>query len=204
MKSNDQRPCYSTSLLRQMFALFDYAFREGVLNAAHLGDNVVCEEFLREYKLRPVFVLLDTPRKISWTEWRFVIGRWASSRHLAMLTKKFLTRRGYNWYVQALYRVVQDFYFRGIEEWLKYSNPLSLEVFKGKARVHWAPMGRTRFKAISNADFIAMAQEFAYARMSVVREVGDNVSTATYELFAKEIWWAKYRDEDLNAVPGDY
>lgn len=204
MKNNDDRPLYSTTLLRQTFSLFDYAFREGVFDAATFGDNVVCEEFLKKYKQKPVFALLNTPREISWTEWRFVIGRWAALRHLGALTSKFLTRRGYTWFIRALYRVVQDFYFRGIEEWLQYSNPLSLEVFRGRVRVHWVPTNRTRFKTIRPDEFIAMAQEFAYSRMSVAKEVEDDVASANYELFAKEIWWAKYRDEDFTTVPGDY
>lgn len=121
----------------QLFSLFDFAYKKGVIDASEINDDVFCHDFLERRKAPDVFGTLDCPHEMDEDEWIFTVKRWCLTNH-----KKLL----YDWLVspstcfsnfKVAYSVVQGFYVEGVKDWLEYENMNLIEVFKTRTGAKW-------------------------------------------------------------------
>ena len=172
----------------QMLSLFDYAFKKGVLDAADMRDEYYCTEFIRKRESTVSYGTLDNPYDMDWKEWKLTLNRWCAMGRLAHLYQNFIGRINRPGYLMVVLPITQDFYVMGIKEWLEYSNPRPLEVFRTQSKVHWKPIDGKTMSKIKNDNLVTLAQEFAYNRSHRVDELEDLITPKAYEVFGLELW----------------
>lgn len=181
----------SRTMATQILSLFDYAFKKGVVDAYETGDEFFCLDFINKRESTLTYGYLNYPYDMQWKEWKFAVGRWCEMAHgCRNLFHRHISRMIGSGYASALLPLVQDFYIMGIKEWLEYSNPLPLEIFKTQVKVHWKPIGDKTMRKMTKDEIVGLAQEFAYKRGHRSKELGDSISPSAYELFSSEIWRA--------------
>lgn len=139
---------------------FDTCFKQGVIDAYELGDDYEAEEFLAQKRADWSFGLLGKAMDMDWQAFRFTLYWWARNKHMSYLADSYLfnvRRKGHLW---CFLPYCMRFYLMGVEEWLAYPEPSRLELFKGKAKVHWNPKLPSRQITIN--DIITYMHDFAY------------------------------------------
>lgn len=140
---------------------FDLCFKQGVIDAKEFNDDASAKEFLDSHKESWDFGLLGVDDFDGWQEWRFVLYRWGRQHRMTKFSENYIyriTKKNYLWYFLPF---CMRFYLMGIEEWLKYPNPVRIELFKKESKVHWMPV-QSNLRKMTTNDFISYMQEFVY------------------------------------------
>lgn len=171
---------------KKMILLFDYCFKQGVLDACAVEDDYAVQEWVNErFKDGKYGVLSDPDNTFEWKHWRFVLYRWCRNIRLPSLGEGYIdrVRSTSNFYFVAL-PMAMRFYIMGVQEWLEYPNPNNTVVFKQTAKIHWKPVPK-HLKKMNVDDFISYIQEFVYEAKN--RE-NKEASDASYDSFAMAMW----------------
>ncbi len=172
--------------------LFDACFKQGVLDACKLGDDITAREFISSHKDSFTFGLLGDELEYDWQMFRFVLYRWARMYKLKALAENyilFIRSKNYLW---ALLPYCMQFYLMGIEEWIAYPNPSRIGLFKANIKVHWDVNYPVR--KFTLPDYLSYMHEicFAYQRLpdeekQVSMSVMDGYCIALYNLTRKYV-----------------
>ena len=125
----------------QVIRLFDSCFKRGVLDAMSQDDDYGVAEWLDRHKTAGDYGLVYDDENFDFRRWRFTIERWAREDRLGSVGDTYLSsmylRKKNNTFLYAVLPMTMRFYMMGVEEWLEYPNPLSLEVFRATRKIHW-------------------------------------------------------------------
>lgn len=173
--------------ITQILALFDYAYKRGVVDAYEEGDDARCEKFVEEMSQSSEYGLLADDFRMSTREWKFIVGSWCHERRLIRLQTKYIERIYAKNHLAAILPVVQDFYVRGVKDWLEYPNPTRVEVFKNSSRAKWLISGRDR-KIMTPYDYASKVQEFCFNRERRAIKGLEELPKEAFMNFSSEIW----------------
>lgn len=169
----------------QVIRLFDSCFKRGVIDACSQDDDYGVKEWLERHKTTGGYGLVYDDENFDFRRWRFTIERWAREDRLGSVGDTYLNSqflRGYNRnFMFAVLPMTMRFYMMGVEEWLEYPNPLSLEVFRHTKKIHWKNVPK-HLKNITTSDFLSLLQEFIYERQRMHLE--NDLPDSQYDSFS--------------------
>lgn len=168
--------------------LFDYSFKQGVIDAASFEDDYTAKEWMEERLEKGDYGLLPEHEvPYDWKRWRFTLYRWCREARMSPLAENYIDKiRHYQKdFLFAILPLSMRFYLMGVSEWLEYPNPVGLALFKQSPKVHWKPVP-SHLKKITNNDFISQVQEFVYERQAKNYE-GDMLHSR-YDAFVFGLW----------------
>lgn len=181
---------------------FDTCFKQGVIDAYNLGNDIDAKDFLDKKKSDWTFGVLGEPDDYDWQMFRFALYRWGRFYHYTKFSEEFIYRivkKNYLWYFLPY---CMRFYLMGIEEWLEYPNPVGIEIFKSTSKIHWKPMPGHLSK-MTTSDIISYMQEFAYEYRRIPEEKKyfsavsfDGYCQAVHDLTRKYVTGRKIRIEE--------
>ncbi len=191
----------------QVIRLFDSCFKRGVLDACAQDDAYALVDWLDRHKKAGDYGLVYDDDDFDFKRWRFTIERWCREDRLGSVGDTYIgapcLRTSQKTFLFAVLPMTMRFYMMGVEEWLDYQNPLSLERFKHTKKIHWKPMAK-HLQVITTQDFLSLLQEFIYERQKMKLEGDltaaqyDSFSIAMYKFTRKyELPDFKETDEDL-------
>ncbi len=172
----------------QAIKLFDYCFKQGVLDACELEDDYYARDFLEARLADGGYGLLGEPvEEWNWHHWQNILYRYCRLGRIGKISETYIDRvhRYRNTFVFAILPICMRFYLMGIQEWLDYPNPCNKEIFKQDKRVHWKPVP-SYLRRITTADFISLVQDFVYERKHLGLE--NDLSPRHYDSFAMAMW----------------
>ena len=173
----------------QVIRLFDSCFKRGVLDAFSQDDDFGVREWLQRHKEAGDFGLVYDDENFDFRRWRFTIERWAREDRLGSVGDAYLNsmyvRSKNNTYLYAILPMTMRFYLMGVEEWLEYPNPISIEVFKHTKKVHWKQVPE-HMKNMTTQDFLSILQEFVYERQRL--NIEGDLSFRKYDGFSDAMW----------------
>lgn len=144
-----------------IFRLFDACFKQGVIDAGKLCDDISAREFVDKHKAAFTFGVLDDEEEYDWRAFRFVLYRWARLYKLNNLAENYILFIKSGSYLWALLPFCMQFYLMGIEEWLEYPDPGRLELFRHSIKIHW---NRNQpLRNFTKTDYISYMHEMAFA-----------------------------------------
>lgn len=179
----------------QVLNLFDYCFKQGVIDAYELSDDYQAREWLDARKEDGGYGLLsDMDTDYDWRRWRFTLYRWCRNARLGSVKDTYIDSicKTTN-FLFCLIPISMRFYLMGIEEWLEYPNQMNIQIFKQTRKIHWKPVP-SHLKVIQKDDFISYIQEFVYERQKLHRQMGTEDATPkdasdfSYDEFSKTMW----------------
>lgn len=139
---------------------FDLCFKQGVIDACAYGNDLDTKEFLEAKEADWSFGTLEQPDDYDWQAFRYWAYWLARRNGMKTLAENYFFRiRSHN-YVWCVLPYAMRFYLMGIREWLRYPNPVGIEMFKSQNRIHWDPNEKT--KAITKPDIISYLHEFEF------------------------------------------
>lgn len=186
--------------------LFDYCFKQGVLDACAMEDDYTVKEWL-DARLRDgsYGLLSDIDTPYDWKRWRFILFRWCRIAKMTPLGENYIDRiRKPGSFYFCVIPICMRFYLMGVEEWLEYPNPNNTVLFKQKSKIHWKPVP-DHLKTITKNDFISYVQDFVYERERIHASAEDedafknDSSDKMYDSF-REALWAVTRTEEYYAA----
>jgi len=184
----------------QTVKLFDSCFKRGVLDAYAQDDDYGLRDWVERHKADGSYGLVYDDENFDYKRWRFVIERWCREDRLGSIIDTYLNApclRGYGKnYLFAVLPMTMRFYIYGVEEWLEYPNPISIELFKHTKRVHWKPMSH-HMKFMTTADFLGILQDFIYERQRL--HLDGDLNERQYDSFSR----AMYRYTTKYEIPYD-
>ncbi len=172
----------------QAIRLFDYCFKQGVLDACNLEDDYAAREFLDSRLEDGGYGLLSEPSDgFDWRRWQHTLYRFCRFGRLGSIAESYIDKvhRYKNTSLFAILPIAMRFYLMGVQEWLDYPNATNTALFKQNKKVHWKPMPR-HLRDIRTADFISTIQEFVYERQAKAFE--NDLSPGKYDSFANAMW----------------
>lgn len=143
----------------EIVRFFDVCFKQGVISACHFGDDYGVKDFINAHKPNFSFGVLGEPDDYDWQSFRFALYRWARASRQTTLAENYIYQIRKKDALWCFLPYCMRFYIMGMEEWLKYPNPVGIELFKKTIKVHWDPTNPVR--KFTTYDFIAYLQEFA-------------------------------------------
>jgi hypothetical protein len=180
----------SPGVVAQLFRLYDYAFKQGVADAAETGDDFVADDYLLGRERAADYRLLSDPHSMDWKEWKFHLCRWCSVIGATKLPLEYLSRIVRPGYMMVALEVAQDFYVMGVEEWQAYKNRLPLEIFKTQPRVHWKPVKGRTLKPIGKKEMLSLCQWMSYKRKHLAEDGIGGCTPESHIKFNTELWRA--------------
>ncbi len=172
----------------QLIRLFDYCFKQGVIDACNYEDDYFVREWY-ETKLKSgsYGVLHEPDDDFDWKRWKFTLYRWCRIGRLGSITDSYVSRVHCfkNTFLFAILPITMRFYLEGIAEWLEYPNPTNTVYFMSNKKIHWKPVPN-HLKIMKTDDFISMVQQFVYERQAMNKQ-GD-LTTRQYDSFATAVW----------------
>ena len=153
---------------KMIFRLFDASFKQGVIDACQIQDDIAAREFVDKHKEAFTYGVLGDDEDYDWMMYRFVLYRWARMYHLKSLAEGYILFIKKNMYLSTLLPFCMQFYIMGIEEWLAYPNPSRLELFRNSKKIHWDL--NFPFKNFTTADYVSYLHEFAFAYRKLPEE----------------------------------
>ena len=185
----------------QVIRLFDSCFKRGVLDAAAQDDDYGVKEWLERHKEMWDYGLVYDDDNFDFRRWRFTIERWCREDRLGSVGDTYLNsihvRKNNSNFLFAILPITMRFYLMGVEEWLEYPNPLSLELFRHTKKIHWKPVPK-HLVNMTTSDFLSLLQEFVYERQRMKLE--DDLTERQYDGFSV----AMYRYTRKYEIPYDY
>lgn len=164
---------------------YDTCFKQGVIDACELGDDIEAKDFLKRRKEDWCFGVLGKSGEYDWEMFRFDLYWWARRARMKSLCENYIFKIRKKDAVWCLLPYCMRFYLLGIEEWLSYPNPIGLEVFKRNYRAHWhSDDGLLEFK---KGDYISYMHEFAYQYRSLPEE-SRPISETSMDAFCQAIY----------------
>lgn len=169
----------------QVIRLFDSCFKRGVMDACSQDDDYGVKEWLERHKADGSYGLVYDDEDFDWRRWRFTIERWSREDRLGSVGDTYLNsiyvRRNSHNFLFAVLPMTMRFYMMGVEEWLEYPNPLSVERFKHAKKIHWKQMP-SHMVNMTTADFLSYLQEFIYERQKM--HIKDDLTELQYDSFS--------------------
>ena len=147
---------------------FDICFKQGVIDAYTLGDDLESKSFLETRKEDWKFGVLGKPEDHDWQMFRFTLYWWARRVNMKSLCENYIFKIRKIDPVWCFLPYCMRFYLLGIEEWLNYPNPVGIEVFKRSYRAHWDP--GSGMKKFTRGDYFSYMHDFAYAYRGIPEE----------------------------------
>lgn len=187
----------------QVIRLFDSCFKRGVLDAFSQDDDISVREWLERHKEAGDFGLVYDDENFDFRRWRFTIERWAREDRLGSVGDTYLNsmyvRKKNNTFLYAILPMTMRFYLMGVEEWLSYPNPISIEVFRHTKKVHWKQVPN-HLRNITTSDFLSLLQEFIYERQKM--HLDDDLTDRQYDSFSVAMYQytRKYEIPDFDAA----
>lgn len=165
--------------------LYDACFKQGVIDAYDLDDNLTAKEFL-EQRLRDWHLCtLDKQEYSDWKSFVFTLYWWARRRHMTQFAENCIFKIRTKNYLWALLPYCLRFYLMGIQEWLDYPNPVNIEVFKTLPRVHWSP--HAEVQKFVPGDYFSHMHDFAYEYRQLPEEQRE-IGAAALDEFCKGVY----------------
>jgi len=172
----------------QAIRLFDYCFKQGVIDACELEDDYSAKEFLTHMLETGGYGVLNEPTDgFDWKRWQFTLYRYCRYGRLGSISDTYIDKihRFRNTFVFAILPIAMRFYLMGIEEWLEYPNPNNIALFKQRKKIHWKPMPQ-HLVTITTPDFISLVQQFVYERVD--KAIENDLPAHRYNNFASALW----------------
>ena len=172
----------------QLIRLFDFCFKQGVIDACNYEDDYYVKEWV-ESKLESgsYGVIHEPDDDFDWKRWKFTLYRWCRIARLGSITDTYVNNvpcyKGT--FLFAILPITMRFYLEGMREWLEYPNPTNTVIFINTKKIHWKPMKR-HLKVINTNDFISMVQEFVFERQA--KHFDGDLTTRQYDSFATAVW----------------
>jgi len=184
----------------QLIRFFDHCFKQGVLDACERGNDIDVKEFLEDKKESWDFGTILEPSDYDWHAFRYWVYWLARKRGMKSLAENYFFRIRVKNYIWCALPYCMRFYLMGIEEWLRYPNPVGIELFKATPRIHWDP--NEEVKTITKPDIISYLHEFEFQFKKVPIEqkiISDAAMTgfvqALFDLTRQYVTGSK--DEDI-------
>lgn len=152
----------------QVLRFFDVCFKQGVIDAAELGDDLGVKEFYDKRIADWGFGVVNGEQEMDWRAFLFTLYWWARKNHLTGFADNYLFKIRKKTYAWCIFPYCMRFYLMGVHEWLEYPNPVNLEVFKGKAKLHWSP--KAGVNTFRRGDYFSHMHDFAYAFRQIDEE----------------------------------
>lgn len=176
----------------QILRFFDVCFKQGVLDAYDLGDELESTDFLNTRKEDWRFGVLGQPDDFDWRSFRFTLYWWARRAQMTGLAENYIFKIKVKNFLWCFLAYCMRFYLMGIEEWLAYPNPVNIEVFKTQRRVHWD--NNSVVKNFTKGDYISYMHEMEHAflrlpedSMQVTPAAMGSFISAIYDLTQKYV-----------------
>lgn len=147
---------------------FDICFKQGVIDACTLGDDLESKSFLEARKEDWKFGVLGKPEEHDWQMFRFTMYWWARRAGMKSLGENYIFNIRNKDAIWCFLPYCMRFYLLGIEEWLDYPSPVGIEIFKKNSKAHWSP--NAGMKKFTRGDYISYMHDFAYAYRSLPEE----------------------------------
>lgn len=144
----------------QILRFFDVCFKQGVLDAYNLGDDLEARSFLESKKEDWSFGVLGQPDDFDWRSFRFTLYWWARRARMKSLAENYIFKIRVKNYLWCFLAYCMRFYLMGIEEWLAYPNPVNIEVFRSQSKMHWNPSYPV--KNFTRGDYISYMHEMEH------------------------------------------
>lgn len=172
----------------QIIRLFDYCFKQGVLDASEVDDEFVTNDWLDARRENHDFGLLTDPDgKYDWQRWRFTLLRWCRLAGLRKLGEEFIDGiRNKRVFTYVIFPMSMRFYLLGVQEWLWYPNHANIEYFKHNGKIHWKDFEGSPYQKISTHDWIVYMQQFTYEAMDFDDAIG--VPHSYWDGFTQAMW----------------
>lgn len=172
----------------QLIRLFDYCFKQGVIDACNYEDDYHVKEWYEEKLKSGSYGVLNEPDDdFDWRRWEFTLYRWCREGRMGSITDTYVSRIHCfrNSFLFAIAPITMRFYLEGIAEWLEYPNPTNTVYFMNTKKIHWKPM-KSYLKTIKTDDFISMVQQFVYERKD--KQFEKDLSWRHYDSFSIAVW----------------
>lgn len=160
----------------QAIRLMCSCFKQGVLDACSYGDNIGAKEFVAQKRDDWSFGELGGAEEYDWQMFRNRLYWLARKNKQKSLAESYIFRIRAKNYTWCLLPFCMRFYLMGIEEWLRYPNPVRIELFKADGAKHWDPSEPN--KAITKKDIISYLHGFEYEYRSLPAEKKEVAETA--------------------------
>lgn len=169
----------------QVIKLFDSCFKRGVLDSAAMDDDYAVRDWYERHIADWSYGLVYDDDDFDWKRWRFTLTKWCREDRLGSVGDNYIDGPGLRTYNKnflfAVIPLTMRFYLMGVEEWLEYPNPISLELFRHTRKIHWKPVAE-HMKVMKTSDFRSYMQDFIYERQRMALD-GD-LSASQYDGFS--------------------
>lgn len=179
---------------RQVLRLFDYCFKQGVIDAMEYDDNYTAEEFVDEVKENLFYGLLgEFGMQTDWKHWRMILYRFCRMANLPRVGAYVDAVRKLDFQFCVI-PMAMRFYAMGVEEWVEFPSPTNMAIFKVTPYIHWKPM-KSHMRHMKVDDFISYVQEFCFERRYVAEEARKkDAKDFHYEGFCQALWQLTRKD----------
>lgn len=171
-------PLLNRTTAPQALRFFDACFKQGVIDACELGNDIEAREFLTAKEEDWAFGVLGQPDDYDWKAFRYWAYWLARKTGLSSLSEYLFKIRGRN-YIWCILPYCMRFYLMGVKEWLGYPNPVGIELFKQSHKKHWNP---SEGGAITKTDIFSYLHdfEFQYRRLPDENKPVSNDSMSSF------------------------
>ena len=145
------RPVINSGVLGRMVGLADWCYKCGVEDAYRTGDEGLCREFLDRIDPPLIFGLLPDKLMV-WKEWAVrLLSKARLTAWNGVMTDYFKRagKLGGN-YLGVFYIITQEYYNRGVSDYLDNPAACVYEVFMDTKRVAWTARG---LRKVSNPQY---------------------------------------------------
>lgn len=162
------RPAFNRTTAPMVIKFYDICFKQGVIDAYEQNDELSTKDFLESRLEDWHLATLEHPEDDKWQNFLFALYWWARKRHMTYFAEKFIFNLKVKCGEWAFLPYCLRFYLMGIKEWLDYPNPVDIEVFKTKSRIHWDP--NVGIKQFTNGDYFSYMHDFAFDYRTLPKE----------------------------------
>ena len=157
------QPIFDKKMARQMVRMFDSLYRFGVSHCYSADDEGLCREFLEATYKPGVYGVIEDGYYISAREWQLRLQKLAGTISMKSPMYVLFGRMG-NYlsnYLGCFMPLAQDFYNKGVSDYLSYGHKADMAIFNSKNRVWLTEKG---IKRASDEDYKQAIQQYCYDR----------------------------------------
>ena len=179
------------SSAREIIRLLDFCYKQGVVDACEVDDNLAVKEWFDDTYKRGKYGLVPFPDdECDWKRWRFFLLRWCRENRLSKIGFEYIDGiRKPAGFEYLIIPMTMRFYLQGVKEWLEYPNEIGIVLFKSKWRQRWTNKVPDTMKNMRTDDFISLIQEFIYElKQYPMEEMQEPFPKSNFDNFEYAMW----------------
>ena len=156
-------PTLDKRMATQMVMMFDKLYHLGVSHSFSVKDEGLCRQFLENTSQPGIYGYIEDGYYVCPREWQLRLQKIAGEISLKSPMYKLFGRMG-NYlsnFLGCFMPLAQDFYNKGVSDYLNYGHKLEIAIFDGKTRVWLTAKG---LKNASKDDYKQTIQQFCFDR----------------------------------------